>query len=82
MMIDIESVFQNFDKYLTGGQIFIGAAAELVEPAVQEEQEPQTEAFGPNDDIGEIAYQHARRLNGVEVDRTVRESETDEMRDK
>ena len=70
MMVDIENVFQSLDEYLTGGQTAIGAAADLAEPMVEEEaHEPQAEPFGPDDDIGEIAYQHAGNLNGVEVNR-------------
>ena len=45
---------------------------------VEETNEPQAEPFGPEDDIGEIAYQHARNLNGVEVNRSERENDIDE----
>ena len=31
------------------------------------------------DGSGEIAYQHARNLNGVEIDQSVRESEADKF---
>ena len=73
-MVDIENVFQALDEYLTGGQTAIGAAADLAEPMVEETREP----FVPEDDIGEIAYQHARNLNGMEVDQREREGEIDE----
>ena len=78
MTMDIEGVFQSLDEYLTSGQTASGATADLAEPAVEEVHEPQAELFGPEDDVGEIAYQHARNLNGVEVDRSERESEIDE----
>ena len=74
MMVDIENVFQALDEYLTGGQTAIGAAADLAEPMMEEAREP----FGPEDDIGEIAYQHARSLNGMEVDQREREGAIDE----
>eukprot|EP00435_Cladocopium_sp_Y103_P025946 s3453_g6.t1 len=77
-MVDIESVFETLDEYLTG-QTQIGAATTLLEPKEMQVEEPQAEEpqaepdipqgggepFGPDDDIGEIAYQHAGRLNGV-----------------
>ena len=62
MTMDIEGVFQSLNEYLTGGQTAIGATADLAEPAVEEVHEPQAELFGPEDDVGEIAYQHARNL--------------------
>eukprot|EP00435_Cladocopium_sp_Y103_P046524 s2915_g13.t1 len=78
MMVDIETIFEALDEYLTGGQTHIGAAAALLEPEGEEPNaEPQVEPvapdeaepFAPDDDIGEIAYQHARRLNGVRTER-------------
>ena len=78
MMVDIENVFQSLDEYLTGVQTAIGAAADLAEPMVEEAHGPQAQPLGPDDDLGEIAYQHARNLNGVEVDRSEREGEIDE----
>eukprot|EP00435_Cladocopium_sp_Y103_P061997 s1756_g23.t1 len=77
MMVDIESVFDNLDDYLTGGQARSGAATVALEPEERQregppaEEEPHgepavgDEPFGPEADIGEIAYQHSGRLNGV-----------------
>ena len=84
MMVDIESVFQATDEYLTGGQTLIGApedlagnGAPMVEP---QEDEPMAERFGPDDDIVDLVYQHARQLNGRTIDRTTTEGQTDEER--
>eukprot|EP00435_Cladocopium_sp_Y103_P065206 s2072_g27.t1 len=76
-MVDIEGVLHALDDYLTGGQTYIGASSALLEPEdPPAEAEPEeaglaeiepagAEPFGPNDDIAEIAFQHARRLNGT-----------------
>ena len=85
MMVDSENVFQAIDEYLTGGQTLIGAAADLVrneEPMEEAQDEPMAEPFGPDDDIAELAYQHARQLNGHTVDRAVTETMADEQRDR
>ena len=91
MMLDVENVFQALDEYLTGGVTSISAAAGLEEPEATADAQPpraagpfgaedelDEEPFGPNDDIGEIAYQHARQENGRIVDRTVYEGQHDE----
>ena len=89
-MLDVENVFQALDDYLTGGCTSIGAAAGLEEPVANENLQPPRaagpfgpgddleEVFGPDDDIGEIAYQHARHQNGRIVDQTVYEGQHDE----
>ena len=77
-MLDVENIFQSLDEYLTGGRTNIGAAEGLEEPVAnndENQREPmvgpfgsddglEDARFGPDDDIGEIAYQHARQFNG------------------
>ena len=76
MMLDVENIFQALDEYWTGGSTNIGAAAGLEDPGAEANARPQRaagpfgagdeldeEPFGPNDDIGEIAYpQQDRRM--------------------
>eukprot|EP00435_Cladocopium_sp_Y103_P038563 s1251_g10.t1 len=77
-------MFMALDEYLTGGQTHIGASEvtwEPENPPAEAEPEPDqgAEPFGPNDDIAEIAFQHARRLNGTrpnERDITMHAGET------
>eukprot|EP00435_Cladocopium_sp_Y103_P072779 s443_g41.t1 len=96
MMVGIEALYGGIDEYLTGGAYDVGAAALLdsPQPAVEIEAEPEADG-GANaeaaveaeqepfagQDIAEIALQHVR-LNGQEIDRTIGETENDEMHER
>jgi hypothetical protein len=84
MMVDIEGVFQSLDEYLTGGVTNVGAAEHLAggNDMPMMADEPIAEPFGPDKDIADVAYQHARQLNGRTDDRTVPEGQTDEERNR
>lgn len=83
-MVDIEGVFQSLDEYLTGGVTNVGAAEHLAggNDMPMMADEPIAEPFGPNKNIADVAYQHARQLNGRKDDRTVPEGQTDEEKNR
>jgi hypothetical protein len=73
-MVDIEGVYQSLDEYLTGGEYPVGSFAEVEEPHVEPQAEPQ---LFESANLAEMALQHVASLNGHEIHRAVRESELD-----
>ena len=83
MMVDIETLYDGIDEYLTGGANAVGAAAllESPQPPVEMEAEPvvnQVNEPFEGQDIAKVALQHVR-LNGVHANRTIGETENDEQ---
>eukprot|EP00435_Cladocopium_sp_Y103_P033081 s730_g8.t1 len=87
IMVDIEALYAGIDEYLTGGAYDVGAAALLESPPMVE-AEPEADAEPvvepepfERQDIANVALQHVR-LTGQHVDRTIGETENDEMNDR